>query len=74
MNDFTTRLDRTANRLLGEGWKYGQQDNNHYFTNGNTIVFIHPDGEVRSVDIAARMYVHCIFQPEMYGIPADSVR
>lgn len=54
-------------RLTGEGWRVQYTEERIILRGGGAVVTITDDGEVISSDPIARLYVHCIYSPEIYA-------
>lgn len=65
------RATATVSRLTEEGWGVQYSEEGIVLHRGGAWVTITDDGEVISMDPMARLYVHCIYYPEVYA-PAPS--
>lgn len=69
--DLRRRATATVARLAEEGWGVQYSEEGIVLRGAGAIVIITDDGEVISSDPIARLYVHCIYYPEIYA-PAPS--
>ena len=60
------RATNVVARLTEEGWDVQSAEEGIVLRRGWTRVTITDDGEVISSDPMARLYVHCIYCPEIY--------
>lgn len=66
--DRRRRATAVVARLTGEGWSVQYAEEGIILRGGaGAPVFITDDGEVISSDPMARLYVHCIYYPEIYA-------
>lgn len=68
-----SRTSATVARLTGEGWRVQYAEEGIVLRGGGGAVVITDDGDVISSDPIARLYVHCIYYPEIYGVEAETV-
>lgn len=66
--DRRRRATAVVGRLTGEGWGVQYSEEGIILRGGGAWVTITDDGEVISSDPIARLYVHCIYYPEVYGV------
>lgn len=64
--DRRRRATATVARLTEEGWGVQYSEEGIVLRRGGATVIITDDGEVISSDPIARLYVHCIYYPEIY--------
>lgn len=64
--DRRRRATATVARLTEEGWGVQYPEEGIVLRRGWATVIITDDGEVISSDPIARLYVHCIYYPEIY--------
>ena len=69
--DLRRRATAAVARLTEEGWGVQYSEEGTVLRCGGAWVTITDDGEVISSDPMARLYVHCIYYPEVYA-PAPS--
>lgn len=69
--DRRRRATALVARLTEEGWGVQYAEEGIVLRRGWARVTITDDGEVISSDPIARLYVHCIYYPEIYT-PAQS--
>lgn len=69
--DRRRRATAVVKRLTEEGWRVQYNEEGIVLRSAGAIVAITDDGEVISSDPIARLYVHCIYYPEIYT-PAPS--
>lgn len=68
------RTTAVVDRLTEEGWRVQYAPEGVILrAGGGATVVITDEGEVTSSDPIARLYVHCIYSPETYGLSPDSV-
>ena len=71
--DRVTRTTAVVDRLTDEGWRVQYTEEGIVLRGGcGAAVVITDDGEVISVDPIARLYVHCIYYPEIYGVSMEA--
>lgn len=73
--DLQERRRRAADvvgRLTEEGWSVKYVEEGIVLHRGGARVTITDDGEVISSDPIARLYVHCIYYPEIYGVATET--
>lgn len=66
--DRRRRSTDTVARLTEEGWGVQYNEEGIVLRGAGARVLITDDGEVISSDPIARLYVHCIYYPEIYGV------
>lgn len=71
-DDKRRRATETVARLTEEGWGVQYADEGIVLRQGGGRVTITDDGEVISSDPIARLYVHCIYYPEIYGVATET--
>lgn len=64
--DRRSRATDVVDRLTEEGWGVQYAEEGIVLRRGGARVTITDDGEVISSDPMARLYVHCIYYPEIY--------
>lgn len=64
--DLRRRATATVARLTQEGWSVQHAEEGIVLRRGGAWATITDDGEVISSDPIARLYVHCIYSPEIY--------
>lgn len=65
--DRRRRATATVARLTEEGWSVQYAEEGIVLHRGGAWVTVTDDGEVISSDPIARLYVHCIYHPEIYA-------
>lgn len=73
--DRQERLSRptaTVARLTEEGWRVQYAKEGIILRYGGALVTITDDGEIISSDPIARLHVHCIYYPEIYGLSDET--
>lgn len=66
--DMRSRATAVVARLAEEGWGVQYAEEGIVLRRGGARVLITDDGAVISSDPMARLYVHCIYYPEIYSI------
>lgn len=72
LEDLRRRATATVARLTEEGWGVQYAEEGIVLHCGGEWVTITDGGEVISSDPMARLYVHCIYYPEIYGVAAEA--
>ena len=72
--DRRRRATAVVARLTEEGWSVQYAEEGIILRRGGARVTITDDGEVISSDPIARLYVHCIYYPEIYAPSTSSTR
>lgn len=62
------RATAAVARLTEEGWRAQYAEDGIILRHSGALVTITDAGEVISSDPIARLYVHCIYYPEVYGL------
>lgn len=70
--DRRRRATNVVARLTEEGWGVQYAEEGIVLRRGGAWVTITDDGEVISSDPIARLYVHCIYYPEIYGVATET--
>jgi hypothetical protein len=70
--DRRRRATDVVARLTEEGWGVQYAEEGLVLRRGGAWVTITDDGEVISSDPMARLYVHCIYYPEIYGVATET--
>lgn len=70
--DRRRRSTDTVARLTEEGWGVQYNEEGIVLRGAGAAVLITDDGEVISSDPVARLYVHCIYCPEIYGVATEA--
>lgn len=72
--DRRRRATNVVTRLTKEGWRIQYAEEGLVLRGGGAWVTITDDGDVISSDPVARLYVHCIYYPEIYASAPPSTR
>lgn len=70
--DRRRRATDVVARLTEEGWGVQYAEEGIVLRHAGARVTITDDGEVISSDPMARLYVHCIYYPEIYALAPSS--
>ena len=71
-DDRRRRATAVVDRLTEEGWGVQYAEEGIVLRRDGARVIITDDGEVISSDPMARLYVHCIYYPEVYGVATET--